>query len=156
MIYVASSWRNLWQPAVVELLRADGHEVYDFRQPGPGNNGFHWSEIDPSWQLWTPDAFREGLRHPLAVEGFATDMKALRNSSACLLVLPCGNSAHLELGWAVGARKQTAVLFPVGLWAERPGCGDVEPELMLKMADDVLVDVEELRTWSHELKRGAL
>ena len=53
-IYVASSWRNERQPILVEILRANGHEVYDFRNPKEGDNGFHWSEIDEDWQQWTP------------------------------------------------------------------------------------------------------
>jgi hypothetical protein len=31
MIYVASSWRNEYQPHVVTLLKAHGMDVYDFR-----------------------------------------------------------------------------------------------------------------------------
>lgn len=46
-IYVASSWRNVYQPAVVDALRAlPGCEVYDFRNPAPGDSGFAWSDID--------------------------------------------------------------------------------------------------------------
>ena len=30
-IYVASSWRDPYQPEVVAALREAGHEVYDFR-----------------------------------------------------------------------------------------------------------------------------
>lgn len=32
-IYVASSWRNPYQPEVVAALRKTGYEVYDFRNP---------------------------------------------------------------------------------------------------------------------------
>lgn len=32
-IYVASSWRNQYQPQVVRFLHEQGHEVYDFRHP---------------------------------------------------------------------------------------------------------------------------
>jgi hypothetical protein len=40
-IYVASSWRNeAKQQATVLALREAGHEVYDFRHPAPGNEGF--------------------------------------------------------------------------------------------------------------------
>lgn len=49
-IYVASSWRNEFQWQVVHELRRVGHEVYDFRNPKPGDDGFHWSEIDPDWE----------------------------------------------------------------------------------------------------------
>lgn len=41
-IYVASSWRNDYQSSVVEMLRALGHSVYDFKthlvRPGLGGN----------------------------------------------------------------------------------------------------------------------
>lgn len=32
-LYVASSWRNRYQPRVVELARAAGLDTYDFRNP---------------------------------------------------------------------------------------------------------------------------
>ena len=32
-IYVASSWRNVFQQDVVDILRDLGHEVYDFKNP---------------------------------------------------------------------------------------------------------------------------
>jgi hypothetical protein len=114
-IYVASSWRNIYQPAVVDLCRKAGHETYDFRNPGPGDNGFGWSEIDPSWKAWDFERYRKLLQHPRAEQGFALDMGALRDCDACLLVYPCGKSAHLELGWAAGAGKRTAILHPEGI-----------------------------------------
>ena len=44
-IYVASSWRNHVQPMIVEALRGDGHEVYDFRNP-PDAAGFGWGQLN--------------------------------------------------------------------------------------------------------------
>ena len=76
-IYVASSWRNVRQPEVVQALRDMGHDVYDFRNPVAGDNGFHWSEIDPNWQSWTPREFSAALNHPIARSRFETDMSAL-------------------------------------------------------------------------------
>ena len=67
-IYVASSWRNEFQPGVVEELRKLGHEVYDFRNPKKGNNGFQWSQIDENWQNWTPEEYTKALNHPIAIE----------------------------------------------------------------------------------------
>ena len=49
-IYVASSWRNIFQPSIVLCLKKMGHEVYDFRNPKDGDKGFHWSEIDSDWE----------------------------------------------------------------------------------------------------------
>jgi len=110
-IYVASSWRNKVQPDVVAALRRAGHDVYDFKNPRPGDNGFHWSEIDLAWKAWTPEEYRRGLQHPIAQAGFRSDMDALRGCEACVLVLPSGRSAHLEAGWAAGAGKLTVVLI---------------------------------------------
>jgi nucleoside 2-deoxyribosyltransferase len=108
-IYVASSWRNDVQPAVVEELRKLGYEVYDFKNPEPDNHGFHWSEIDPDWKNWTPDQFIEALGHPVAKKGFTSDMRALVGCDTCVLVLPSGRSAHLEAGYAVGAGKRLVI-----------------------------------------------
>lgn len=130
-IYVASSWRNNFQPAVVRLLRDAGYEVFDFRNPCEGNNGFHWSEIDPNWQKWTPSEYREALRHPIAEAGFTSDMDALKRCDVVVGVQPFGRSASLELGWAVGAGKKTILLLAEG-----------EPELMVKMMDWICLDVE--------------
>lgn len=122
-IYVASSWRNLMQQGVVHTLRAAGHEVYDFKAPAPDEKGFAWSEIDPNWQQWTPEQFRDALTHPIALRGFRRDMDALTACDACVLVMPCGRSAHLEAGFAIGARKPCYILL-----------SDGEPELMYNMA----------------------
>jgi hypothetical protein len=112
MIYVASSWRNEFQPAVVKSLREAGaKEVYDFRNP-PGKTGFSWAEIDPHWQGWGFQEFKEALKHDRAVAGFDEDMKALRKAHVCVLVLPCNRSAHLEAGYAIGAGKPTAIYIP--------------------------------------------
>lgn len=136
-IYVASSWRNQFQPGVVEALRSDGHEVYDFRNP-PNRSGFSWrqvSDVPPS--EWTTAEWRNVLTHPVAVAGFGADMGALRDCDVCVLVLPCGRSAHLELGWAAGAGKRTIVLAAPTL---------DEPELMVKMCDGgIALDLAELR-----------
>ena len=173
-IYVASSWRNPWQPGVVTLLRKMEHEVYDFREPTPGQRGFAWSDIDPAWKEWPPETYRNSLAHKIARQGFRTDMNALEKCDACVMVLPCGNSANLELGWAAGAKKKTAALFPYDVPITPIGghsvdssrgcapCGDlegcwlpgklrkIEPELMTKMADAILVNAAELFLWARQ------
>lgn len=114
-LYIASSWRNIYQPEVVRISREIGFEVYDFRNPAPGQHGFSWREIDPEWQQWTFEQYRDAMSHPVSEAGFKLDMDALRECDACLLVMPCGRSAHLELGYAIGAGKRTAVVYPVDI-----------------------------------------
>jgi len=111
-IYLASSWRNEFQPAVLGTLRDHGHEVYDFRNPGPGDKGFGWSQIDPNWKSWTTDQFKEALKHPIAQKGHRLDHDAIEWCDTGVLLLPSGSSAHLEIGLIRGAKKPTVVYAP--------------------------------------------
>lgn len=139
-IYVASSWRNAHQAGIVQLLRTiPDCEVYDFREPVPGNNGFHWSQIEPDWRSMTVPRFREVLDSELAVTSYRHDMGALNQCKLCVLVMPCGRSAHLELGFARGAGKKTAVFYPPGV--------EIDPELMYKMCHLITGDEDELVAW---------
>lgn len=132
-VYVATSWRNKYQPAMVKALREAGHDVYDFRNPREGDTGFHWSDIDKFWQQWSPKTYRDALDHPIAERGFRSDMDALEWCDAVVGVQPFGRSASLELGWAAGAGKLTILHLDEG-----------EPELMVKMCDRICITTEEV------------
>lgn len=119
-IYVASSWRNHLQQGVVGKLRAAGLEVYDYQNPLSGERGVSWREISPAWQDWTPREWRDALNHPVAQHNFRQDKEAIDRADCCVLVLPCGRSAHLEAGYCAGQGKPVYTLA-----LER-----VEPELM--------------------------
>ena len=134
-IYVASSFRNAKQPIVVHRLRAAGHEVYDFHEAP----GFHWSDIDPEWEQWTADQMRVALTHLLAQKAFDSDKAALDWCDAVVYVLPCGKSASLELGYAAGAGKRTAVLLDPTVKGE--------PETMFKLADIISLSIEGVVYW---------
>jgi hypothetical protein len=127
MIYVASSWRNRYQPDVVKALVASGHDVYDFRK-----DGFGWHNIDPNWGQWTIPDYVKALNHPLAEKGFQRDRDALVQSDTCVLVLPAGRSAHLEAGCFID--KRLIIYMPE----------EQEPELMYKLADTIVFSLHEL------------
>lgn len=112
-IYLASSWRNPLQPDLVSILRRAGHEVYDFRNP-PGGTGFSWKQVDPRADegVLTFAEYHEMVHHDIATAGFRSDADAMEWADTIVLALPCGRSAHLELGWGCGQGKRTAVLFP--------------------------------------------
>lgn len=135
-IYVASSWRNNLQPSVVEALRGAGFNVYDFRNPDAGDRGFAWSDIDPNWCLWTIKEFVAGLSDPFAIAALGRDMTALDEADVCVLVLPCGRSAHLEAGFAAGRGKTVLIYHPPGV--------EMEPELMYGMTRGVFADLDAL------------
>ena len=133
-IYVASSWRNEHYPEVVRQLRETGLDVYDFRNPPSGDEGFKWSGISEDYLKWSPLEYRQQLNHPKALKQFENDIKAMRQCDICLLVLPCGRSAHTEAGWFAGNGKRVIVYIP-----ERQ-----EPELMYKLFDCVCCSMEEV------------
>ncbi len=135
-IYVASSWRNDKQPMIVDALRAMGHEVYDFKDT---DRGFHWSDLDPDWKNWNKRKFRNHLEHPIAEAAYGGGLDAMLWADACVLVMPCGRSAHLEAGWFIGQGCPTAILLDDG-----------EPELMYKLAGDLVVNIGELTAWAHQ------
>lgn len=129
-IYVASSWRNQIYPDVVYALRSDGHEVYDFRE-----KGFAWSEISENWQDWNLEDFKLALKHPLARMGFQRDADAMADADTCVMVLPCGNSAHIEAGYFVGCGNKELYIFAIE---------STTPDLMYLLANDVITDYETL------------
>lgn len=134
-VYAASSWRNHLHDWTVDHLRRIGHDVYDFKNPTADDHGFSWDWVDPEWRTsQSATRSREMLAHPLAHDGFEWDIAALDAADAVVLTLPCGRSAHLELGYAVGKGKFTAILMD-------PECG---PDLMYLMVDVLCVDLGEL------------
>lgn len=133
-LYIASSWRNQHYPEVVNKLREAGYEVYDFRNPGPGEEPFKWQFVGEDWLDWTPQQYREKLEHPRSVRQFGNDIKAMESCDACVLVLPCGRSAHTEAGWFAGKGKKVIVYIP-----EKQ-----EPELMYKLFSGVACSIDEI------------
>ena len=159
-IYVASSWRNVYYEQVVQRLRGQGFEVYDFRNPTsvaaepdacgafpPSRSvedasafsarsgvGFHWTDVDENASNWTFEEYAKGLHHPLAEKQFRSDLEALEWADTCVLVLPCGRSAHTEAGWMAGRGKKVVVYIPEMQ----------EPELMYKLFDHVVGSIDSL------------
>ena len=138
-IYVASSWRNVHQPGIVAFLRLAGHEVYDFRAPhlGPGARGvgFNWADIDPRWEDWTVEQYRDALTLPRVEDGYRADLTGMGWAGACVLLLPSGRSAHSEAGWMAGKGKPVIVHT-----ADRR----IEPELMYLLYHEITVTDGEL------------
>ena len=135
-VYVASSWRNERQPEVVQFLREKGFDVYDFKDP---KAGFHWSQIDPNYENWTAWEYLSALESDLAKKGFDADYNALEECDVCVLVLPCGASAHAEAGFMAGRDKPVYVLLDP----------DYKPELMYRLFDGVTDSIEVLPSFLH-------
>lgn len=130
-IYLASSWKNEpFYNQVLRALRDAGHSVYDFRT---AKANFRWEEMDLNWEQWTPDQFIEAISTDQSIDAFESDLDALEACDTCVLVLPAGNSAHLELGFAAGAGKDAYTLVNAGFKAD-----------LMVMVGHVISSVEEL------------
>ena len=151
-IYVATSWKNVDQPAIVKILREAGHEAYDFRNPAPGQKGFAWrdcggiaAEDGPGTGAKTIPSYLEAVESDRAIQGFSFDKAALEWCDTCILVLPCGRSAHLELGYAAGQGKDTYVLLHEDKF---------EPELMYLLNTGIATDLDQIIDWMGKREPG--
>ena len=130
-VYVIGSLRNPRITEVGNALRKAGHEAFeDWHSGGP--------EADDEWQRYERErgrGYKEALRGHHALNIFHFDLYHLNESDAAVLVMPAGRSAHLELGYMVGRKKHTYVLF------------DAEPErfdIMYNLCQEVFFNLDEL------------
>ena len=106
-IYLIGSLRNPQVPAVADVLRIAGFDVFDdWYAAGP--------EADDYWQKYET---RRGRTYKQALQGYAAqhvfefDRYHLDRCDMGVLLMPAGKSGHLELGYMAGKGKRTFVLF---------------------------------------------
>lgn len=122
-IFIATEHKNEYLPMVYDALRKYGHQVYDY-QNSPSQE-FSWNMIDPYHKNWGIDSLKNALVHPYAEKAFNKDFECMQKADLCILITPCGLSAHAVAGWMKGAGKKVLVFQP---WPQAP-------ELMYKMFD---------------------
>ena len=135
-IYIASSWKNSsWLLSIASLFRSWGHEVDLFCDESSKRFVFCFSQIDNYETLTQQTALQE----PMFQKAFCEDRKWIDWCDVVVMILPCGNSAHLEAGYAKGAGKR---LYIVGDF--QPGEFDVMYGFANTLVD--LDSIEDLRT----------
>lgn len=106
-IYVIGSLRNPEIPSLAKRLRDSGHDVFDdWFAAGP--------EADDYWRDYERGRghdIRQALTGYAARHVFEFDVHHLDRCDTSVLVLPAGRSGHLELGYARGRGKDTAILM---------------------------------------------
>ena len=132
MIYLASSCKNPWIDSVREICARNRLLTFDFRVDNP---------IQPmkDKEIETFYDFRNALKESETQLSYDIDHDAMCSAQACILIMPCGRSAHMELGWFIGRQKPTCIFYPTS------GTYD-GPDLMYKMST-VIVGKHELSTW---------
>lgn len=131
-IYLASSWKNDKDiKRLANMLRVDGgHEVDCFCDDSSGRYVFHFSEIGDANSLNAINF----LQDERSQKAFKEDKKWLDWADVCIMCLPCGNSSHLEAGYAKGRGKELIIFsgyFPPGEFDVMYGFADF-------MTDDYL------------------
>ena len=108
-IYLASSWSNLYLNDIVSILRDWNHQVHDFRANGatrPAPPPFAGAAGSGGNQLEGPDGSLDSVMsylHLTSVQSrYQLQCAALVDAEVLLCVLPCGRSAHVEIGMALG------------------------------------------------------
>lgn len=134
MIHINQSSDKKYYITVTSENRAGIIQVYDFRNPPNGSNGFAWSDIDENWLNWSTEDYINALNTPVAEDGFNSDFDGMKWADACVMVLPCGRSANTEAGWMKGAGKLVYILSPI----------KQEPELMYKIHDGIFTHTQDL------------
>jgi hypothetical protein len=131
-IYIASSWKNQKECLeIAQTLRQDGHKVDCFCDESTGRFVFHSSELfkkeegKEEDQLKNLDAITF-LAEEKTQKAFREDVNGLDWADAVLLVLPAGNSAHLEAGYKKGQGGHLFIYgpFPKGYFDVMYGFAD--------------------------------
>lgn len=107
-IYLIGSLRNPEVPKLAQLLRADGHNVFDdWYAAGPEADD-KWREYEMARGRSYTDALNYGhaARHV-----FEYDRSHLDRCEVGVLLLPAGRSGHLELGYMLGQGKPGYILL---------------------------------------------
>lgn len=110
-IYLASSWKNSEQlNALAYDLRGHIHLVDCFCDSASGRHVFSFDKLGDI-SLMNNLTIREEDK---VKEGFKMDKSYLDWCDCCVMLLPCGKSAHLEAGYAKGSGKELIIFSPGG------------------------------------------
>lgn len=144
-IYLASSWRNAHRVSVLaRTLRTRGYLVDCFcdGQGALGEYRYVFKAKDEvlGVEFLTAPQF---LQLPQSKRAYSEDKGWLDWADVCILVLPAGNSSHLEAGYACGQHRLLAILAPSDGWVK--GEWDVMYGFADAMCDgeDALLDMLE-------------
>lgn len=130
-IYLMGSLRNPLVKEIGQKIREKLNcEVFDDWSAAP-------PDADDAWKVYEEGRGRtyvDALKGYAAQQVFQFDLKHLDESTAGLLVLPAGRSAHMELGYLKGAGKRAVILLD----------GEYDRwDVMYNFADAVVTNVDD-------------
>ena len=138
-IYLLGALKNRDIVLIGERLRKEGFDVFeDWTCPGPEADSFLLE-----YYRIRGFSYKEALNSYGARHVFEFDKKHIDRCNIGVMVMPCGKSGHLELGYMLGQGKPGYILF------------DKEPErmdVMHNFSTDVFFDIEDLIKTLRSLK----
>lgn len=130
-VYIIGSLRNSSVPEFANELESHGIEAFaDWISPGPDADDFL-----RDYSKARGRDYKQTLNSHAARHIFEFDLHHLNRCDAAVMLMPCGKSGHLELGYTIGKGKPGYILF------------DAEPErvdVMHAFATDVFFNKAEL------------
>ena len=137
-IYLIGALKNAAIPLYGNQLRAEGYDVFeDWISPGPDADTYLYE-----YEKQRGHGYKEALRGYAAQHNFHFDKFHLDRCDMAIMIMPCGKSGHLELGYVIGSGKPGYILFE-----EEPARFD----LMYNFATDVFFNMPDL---IKELRKG--
>jgi|SRR5579872_423462 len=109
--FLASRYRN--KPELIGLtrqIRTMGKKIYCFVESEPSRRIVGELDADPESSMQKFEAIADWHDADPVREIYETDMAALRNSEALILLLPAGKSSHIEAGVAFGLGKKLILI----------------------------------------------
>lgn len=138
-VCVIGSLRNPAIPLIANRLRKIGCEVFDDWFAAGRRADDEWRD----YERLRGRTYREALSGLAAQHVFRFDERHLNMADVGLLIMPCGKSGWIELGYLKGRGRLTGILIE-----QDPKRWDV----MACFADRIFSSVEEIETW---LQSGA-
>lgn len=141
IVYLIGSLRNPDVRTVAKVLRNIGLEVFDDWHAAGEKADEEWMAYEKS----KGHTYQQALTGYAAQHTFEYDKHHIDRADATVLVAPAGKSAHLELGYSLGAGKPGFIYLP-----EEPERWDV----MVKFATGVFGTINGLVAAMEDLKSG--
>lgn len=126
--FIASPWKNNEEVKYLsDELKKRGHQVYSYLESGA--NLLTGQPIQDEMKIFY-EALGNWKNDPKISQIFESEIKGLKDSEAVILLLPAGDSSHLEAGVGYGMGKKMILIGPIG-----------KPEVVYLMFDKIYLDV---------------
>lgn len=138
--YLASSVKNPAIERVMEEVGNLGVDYLDWYHDEDPTAWERWFKNIEGWEWWSTAEHVQFMAHEQMRHIADCDYAEMDRCDVGVLVLPSGNSSHMEIGYMIGQGKPCAIYFAEG---GKP----ISPEPMRLGAEFYTDDLSELLFW---------